>query len=197
MDEMLGSIQFFAGNFAPRNFAFCDGALLQISSNTALFSLLGTTYGGDGRTTFALPDLRGRAALGPRRGPGLSSYNLGQRGGQEEHTLLITEMPSHNHTTTNNTAADQHVLFSTDTAVRDIPEAGDVPAAAVTAPGLGAGIPVNSFGPANTTINGQTLSGNAGLTINNNGGQQSHNNIQPYLAVNYIIALQGYFPSRS
>lgn len=106
-------------------------------------------------------------------------------------------MPSHNHTTTNNTAADQHVLLSTEKAVRQIPEAGDVPAAAVTIPAIGAGEPVNSFGPANATINGQTLSGNAGLTINNNGGQQPHNNMQPFLAVNYIICLQGYFPSRS
>lgn len=82
-DPFIAQVVIFGGNFAPRGWAFCDGQLLAISSNTALFSILGTTYGGDGRTTFALPDLRGRAPIGPRSGPGLSSYQLGQRGGVE------------------------------------------------------------------------------------------------------------------
>ena len=100
MDPMLASIMIFAGNFAPRGWAFCDGQLLAISANSALFSLLGTTYGGDGRTTFGLPDLRGRAAIGPRHGPGLSNYALGQRGGVETVTLNITQIPSHTHLAT-------------------------------------------------------------------------------------------------
>ncbi|MBL4605762.1 MAG: phage tail protein [Flavobacteriaceae bacterium] len=196
MDPMMASIIIFAGNFAPRGWAYCDGALLPISSYSALFSLLGTTYGGDGRTSFGLPDLRGRVALGPRSGPGLSTYRLGQRGGEQSHVLTISQMPNHNHLTTNTASADQHVSLSATSAVRNVPNVGDVPAAANYADGL-ATKTVNNFGPATGLVNGQTLSGNAGLTINNNGGQQGHNNIQPYLAINYIIALQGFFPSRN
>ena len=97
MDPFIGSVCIFGGNFAPRSWAFCDGQLLAISSNTALFSILGTIYGGDGRTTFALPDLRGRMPVGPRNGPGLSDYRLGERGGQEEVVLNTTQIPSHSH----------------------------------------------------------------------------------------------------
>tara|TARA_R110001632_G_scaffold107700_1_gene217386 strand:- start:965 stop:1567 length:603 start_codon:yes stop_codon:yes gene_type:complete len=200
MDPMLASIQIFAGNFAPRGWAYCDGQLLAINQNSALFSLLGTTYGGDGRTTFALPDLRGRAAIGPRRGPGLSNYNLGQRSGQEKHSLLITEMPSHTHGTTNTAAADQHIVLSNATAANESPKPGDVPAIAnYTATGGFGATNVKSFGPATagTLVNGQAISGSAGLTILNNGGSQSHNNMQPYLAINYIIAMVGVFPSRN
>jgi len=155
-DPFLAEIKMFGGNFAPRGWAFCDGQLIAIASNSALFSLLGTTYGGDGRTTFALPDMRGNAA------------------------------------------ADQHVLLSTNKAVNETPSPGDVPAAAEFGAGLGA-TPVKAFGPptAGSVVNGQTLSGNAGLNILNNGGSQAHNNMQPYLTVNYIIALQGLFPSRN
>ena len=101
-DPFYGEITLFAGNFAPRNWAFCNGQLLSISSNTALFSLLGTTYGGDGRTVFALPDLRGRAAVGPRVGPGLTRRNLGQRFGVEDVTLTEAQMPAHTHGVTMN-----------------------------------------------------------------------------------------------
>jgi microcystin-dependent protein len=97
-DPYIGQITLFAGNFAPRGWAFCDGQLLDIASNSALFSILGTTYGGDGRTTFALPDLRGRVAIHPGTGPGLRSYNLGQEGGNETHTLTVGQMPRHKHT---------------------------------------------------------------------------------------------------
>lgn len=188
----------FGGNFAPRGWALCNGQLLPIAQNTALFSLLGTTYGGDGRTTFALPDLRGRAPISSGHGPGLSQRNLGSRSGQEVHTLTTLEMPSHNHLTSNTAAADQHVLLSTTKAVNEIPAPGDVPAAAEFGAGLGA-TPVKAFGPptASNVVNGQTLSGNAGLTILNNGGNQAHNIMQPYLTINYIIALVGVFPSRS
>ena len=96
-DPFLAEIVMFGGNFAPRGWAFCDGQLLAISSNTALFSLLGTTYGGDGRTTFGLPELRGRFAMHPGNGPGLSSRKLGQKGGSERVTLAITNLPSHTH----------------------------------------------------------------------------------------------------
>ena len=186
----------FGGNFAPRGWAFCDGQLLSIAQNTALFSILGTTYGGDGRTTFALPDLRGRAPIGPRQGPGLSDYRLGQRGGVETVTLNITQMPSHNHATQNNTAADQHIQLSTDDAVNETPAPGDVPAVGNYTSGL-TSQKVKNFGPANNTVNGQTISANAGLNILNTGGNLPHTNVQPYLAVNYIIALVGVFPSRN
>ncbi|MBL4605761.1 MAG: phage tail protein [Flavobacteriaceae bacterium] len=196
MDPMIAPIMVFAGNFAPRGWAYCDGQLLSISANTALFSLLGTIYGGDGRTTFALLDLRGRTPIGPRRGPGLSDYRLGERAGREVHTLTIPQMPTHNHTTTNTTSADQHVALSATSAVRNVPDAGDVPAAANYADGL-ATKTVNNFGPATGLVNGQTLSGNAGLTVNDTGGGVAHNNIQPFLAINYIIAMTGLYPSRN
>lgn len=97
-DGMIAEIRMFGGNFAPRTWAFCDGQLLPISQNQALFSLIGTIYGGDGRTTFALPDLRGRVAVHPGQGPGLSDYRVGQKGGSETNTLNVTQLPSHNHT---------------------------------------------------------------------------------------------------
>src|SRR5215212_9817165 len=97
MEGYIAEIRLFAGNFAPRGWAFCAGQILSIASNTALFSLLGTTFGGNGQTTFGLPDLRGRVAVGPGQGPGLPSYDLGQMAGETTHTLIINEMPAHNH----------------------------------------------------------------------------------------------------
>ncbi len=198
MDPLMATIQLFAGNFAPRGWAFCDGQLLAISQYEALFSLLGTTYGGDGRTSFALPDLRGRVPVGQGQGPGLSDYPLGRRSGVETVTLSQLELPSHTHATQNVPSADQSVLLSTEDAVNEIPDAGDVPAIANYANGL-ATERVKSFGPPATgkVVEGQKLSGNAGLVIANNGGSQSHNNVQPYLALNYIIAMVGLYPSRS
>jgi microcystin-dependent protein len=201
MDQpFIGSIVLFAGNFPPRAWAYCDGAILAISSNTALFSILGTTYGGDGRTSFALPDLRGRVPVGPRTGPGLSTRKLGQRSGIETETLSILQMPVHTHITSNAPSTDQHVSLSSTLAVNEIPQANDVPAVAnYPAPsGLGE-TKVKSFGPATpaNTVNGQTISGSAGLTVHDNGGSQPHNNMQPWLGLNYIIALQGLYPSRN
>ncbi|KRS10186.1 hypothetical protein XM53_22310, partial [Roseovarius atlanticus] len=105
-DPFIGQIVLFGGNFAPRNWAFCDGQLVAISQNSALFSILGTTYGGDGRTTFGLPDLRGRVPIGPRQGPGLTFYREGQKGGAEDVTLTQAEMPSHSHATNVQTTAN-------------------------------------------------------------------------------------------
>ncbi|WP_440069629.1 phage tail protein [Tenacibaculum discolor] len=193
MEPFLGQIMMFGGNFAPRGWAFCNGQLLAISQNTALFSILGTTYGGDGRTTFALPDLRGRAPInsgGGSAGPGLSPRPLGQRGGEQTHTLNITEMPSHSHSVQPNSS---HLKLSTDNAVNETPAAGDVPAVSNYPDGLSAK-KVKSFGPPTNTVNGQSI---APPTILNNGGNLAHNNMQPYLAVNFVIALVGIFPSRN
>ena len=196
MDPFIGEIVMFGGNFAPRGWAFCDGQLLPIAQNTALFSILGTTYGGDGRTTFALPDLRGRAPIGPRQGPGLTDYRLGQRSGQETVTLNVTQIPSHNHATQNNPSTDQHIQLSTNDAVNETPAPGDIPAVANYQDGL-VTKKVKTFGPATNVVNGQTISANAGLNILNTGGNLAHNNMQPYVAINYIIALVGIFPSRN
>ena len=160
MDPLLGMIVLFAGNFAPRGWAFCNGQLLSIAQNTALFSILGTTYGGDGRTTFALPDLRGRVPLhaGASTGPGLSHRELGERGGSESVALTGAQLPPHQHT------------------LQAAPEANGDPAGGILA-------------AATDEKRGQTVTGVAG-------GGQPHDNMQPYLGLNYIIALQGIFPSR-
>jgi microcystin-dependent protein len=160
----IGQITIFAGTFAPRGWAFCDGQIMAISNNTALFSIIGTTYGGNGQTTFALPDLRGRVPIGPRQGPGLSFRNVGEVSGEENHTLTQSELPAHAHQgsgggsqTTNN------------------------PSGAYPAKG---GVYAGS--PASATGAGQPA-----------GGGQPHGNMQPYLGLNYIIAIEGIFPSRN
>jgi microcystin-dependent protein len=169
----LAQITLFAGNFFPRGWAFCDGNVLAIAQNQALFALLGTTYGGNGQTTFALPDLRGRAAMHPGNGPGLTPRVLGESNGEESHTLILSEMPAHNH-----------------------------PIATTTTDG-------NSQTPAGTLLAKDTLGGTTGFSTaapNTNmapasiavaGGGVPHNNLPPYLCLNYIIALQGIFPSRN
>ena len=196
MDPMMASIMLFAGNFAPRGWAFCDGQLLPISQYSALFSLLGTTYGGDGRTTFGLPDLRGRAPIGPRNGPGLSSYRLGEKGGIEDVVLNQTQIPSHTHLAS---ATDVTVALKASSAEADthIPTAGVSLAAGNEVNGRGTD-PIqmyNSSTPDITLAGGSSTATN--VTIGNTGGNLSHENRQPFLAVNYIIALQGIFPSRS
>jgi len=169
MDPFLGEIRIFGGNFAPNGWAFCDGSVLSIAQNTALFSLLGTTYGGNGTTTFALPDLRGRVAVGMGQGPGLSSYLEGQTGGAEHATLTAQQMPAHSHT-----------VAATETPSTNDPK-GAVPAKPTDAKIYGAA-------PGGAAMN----SGMIGLS----GGGQPISLLQPYLAVNYIIALQGIYPSR-
>lgn len=175
MEGTIGEIRMFAGNFAPRNWAFCSGQILAISQNTALFSILGTTYGGNGQTTFALPNLCGRVAVGTGQGPGLPSVDLGEMAGEWTHTLISTEMPAHTHTAT----AGGATASTTAT-----PGATVVPGPA----SLGAGVS-NSFGTPNASL--------APPTIGIAGGSQPHNNMQPYLGMNYIICLYGIFPSRN
>ena len=175
-EPFIAEIRIFAGNFAPRGWAFCDGQLLPISQNTALFSLIGTTYGGDGRTTTALPNLQGRAPMHPGRGPGLTSRRLGERGGVETVTVSEAQMPNHNHTVP---------AFSSGFG-SPITDPSDAYLSQLTSNG-------NVYNP---TISGSVvdMSDNA---LQNSGGSQAHNNMQPYLAINFIIALVGLYPSRS
>lgn len=171
-EPFIAEIRIFAGNFAPRGWAFCNGQLLPISQNTALFSLIGTTYGGDGRTTTALPNLEGRAPMHPGRGPGLTSRRLGEKGGVEDVTLSEAEMPSHKHTTRGvSSPANQRN-----------------PSAHMAAAGGGRG--TNFYAAATSTTGAMRSLGNAG-------GSQAHNNMQPFLTMNFIIALVGLYPSRS
>lgn len=189
MEPLIGQIMMFAGNFPPRGWAYCNGQLLAISQNTALFSILGTTYGGDGRTTFALPDLRGRVPISLGTGPGLSTRQIGQRSGEETHTLNITEMPNHNHIV----STSGNVLLSETPGVRDTPIAGDIPAVPGFPQGLGV-TKVNAYGPATNTVNGQSL---PTPTIGNTGGNLAHNNMPPFLAINFVIATVGIYPARN
>ena len=192
-DPILGQIAIFAGNFAPRGWALCHGQILSIASNTALFSLLGTQYGGNGSTTFALPDLRGRAPIGGGTGPGLSPRRIGERGGSQTHTLNIQEMPAHTHQIT---GAGGGGKLSTEKAVRETPVAGDVPAVTITKSGL-ADVELKSFGPENAnSVNAGSSSG-GGATIALSGASQPHNIMQPYVTLNYCIATTGVYPSRS
>lgn len=170
-DPFVAEIRMFGGNFAPNGWAFCDGQLLFISQNTALFSLLGTTYGGDGKSTFGLPDLRGRAPMHHGQGPGLTNRDLGETGGAESFTLAASQIPSHTH----------NVALPT------------VNAAATTSN------PQNNL-PARTAENTYAATGTtvdmASATSGSAGGSQPHNNLQPYLTVSFIIALQGIYPQR-
>jgi microcystin-dependent protein len=164
MDPFIGEIVLLAFNFPPRGYATCDGQIMSISQNTALFSLLGTYYGGDGRTTFALPDLRGRVPISAGFAPGLSGYNIGQSGGQESHTLLPAEVPAHQHSI----------------------GAGGVQT--TNRPGNGYAAQGGVYAATSTTTMAPT-----GIS----GGNQPHNNMQPFLVLNYSIALQGIYPSRN
>lgn len=174
-EPFIGEIRMFAGNFAPRNWATCDGQTLPISQNTALFSILGTTYGGDGRTTFALPDLRGRAPIHYGRGNGLTPRDIGEAGGSDSVTLTQAQMPSHNHTL--NAAVDP----------------GDV-----KAPGENVSLARSTGGLVYGTEPGTNLVelSSSSLTPSNPGAPQPHNNLQPSLALTFIIALAGVYPSR-
>jgi len=168
-EPFVAEIRIFAGSFAPRGWAFCNGQLLPISQNTALFSLIGTTYGGDGRTTTALPNLEGRAPMHPGRGPGLTDKRLGQRGGVETVTLTEAQMPNHTHTLNGtNENANQRAMAN------------------------------NYLARGTQMYHSPTNLGDmADQALPSTGGSQAHNNMQPFLTMNYIIALVGLYPSRS
>lgn len=194
MDAFLGTVLAWAPTFAPRNWAYCNGQLLSISSNTALFSLLGTNYGGDGQTTFGLPDLRGRAVIGFGQGPGLSNYAQGTKGGSESVTLNTQQMPAHIHSAQLSSLSVQPV-YSTDNAARDTPQQGDVPAK-VGLPDGREFIPQNAYSDNSNTVNGASNSVGGEIQITSTGGGQPHENRQPYQVISWIIALQGIFPPR-
>ncbi|MGD2111336.1 MAG: tail fiber protein [Phycisphaerae bacterium] len=170
-EPFVGEIRIFAGNFAPRGWALCDGQLLAVSQNEALFSLLGTIYGGDGRTTFGLPDIRGRLPVHMGTGPGLSSRPIGQKGGEEKLTLTTNQLPSHTHTyqASRDVAADS---TGTGNALGESPSITLYRAATPTVP----------------------MSANAVTKV---GGSQNHTNLMPFQCVHFIIALLGIYPSRS
>jgi microcystin-dependent protein len=170
-DPFVAEVRIFAGNFAPTGWALCDGQLLPISQNTALFSLLGTTYGGDGKSNFALPDLQDRVPMHPGQGPGLSLRDLGETGGVETVTLLQSEIPVHTH------AAQ----------ARAVPADSDDPDPSTT---FGLVIGGNAYGAATNLLP------MADETLAPAGGTQPHTNLQPYLVLTFIIALQGIFPQR-
>ena len=179
MEPFIGQLMLVGFNFAPRAWANCDGSLLPISQNSALFSLLGTIYGGDGRTTFALPDLRGRVPIHTGQGPGLPNFNQGSRSGTIENILTVANLPSHSHT----------LLASTANASQGV-GAGAFHATAGTASGRSFS-QVNSFGTStpNVALGSQS--------IGNTGNNTGVNNLQPYLTLRWVIALQGIFPSRN
>ena len=172
-DPFVAEIRIFPFNFAPRGWAWCDGQLLPLSQNTALFSLLGTTYGGNGKSNFALPDLQGRAPMHPGQGPGLSLHDLGETGGSETVSLLESEIPSHSH------------------ALRCASDDGDLKAPTSNRV---LGRSTNGFLYQNSTSGAQLMSGDALAPA---GGDAPHNNMQPYLTFYFNIALQGVFPPRT
>lgn len=169
-EAFIGEIRMFGGNFAPRGWAFCDGQLLAISENDALFSLLGTTYGGDGRTTFGLPDLRGRVPIHQGSGPGLSPRSMGSRFGSENETLTVNQLPSHSHPL----QASSEPANSSNPQGQVLAEAGSDRVYRSAAPDV-------SMAP---------------TAISRVGGSQSHTNMMPFQCVNFIIALFGVFPSQ-
>lgn len=170
-EPFIAEIRIFAGNFAPRGWAFCNGQLLPISQNTALFSLIGTTYGGDGRTTTALPNLQGRAPMHPGRGPGLTARRLGEKSGVETVTLSEAQIPNHNH----------------------VPR-GSRKEGREEKPGRHSWGKTTDKDAYRNTTNKINLNNQA---LQQAGGSQPHNNMQPFLAMYYIIALVGTYPSRS
>lgn len=175
MDPYVGEIRLFAGNFAPRGWALCDGTVMYIQQNPALYAVLGGTYGGDGKTTFALPNLLGMAPMGQGNGPGLTPRPIGATVGEKTETLTLDQIPNHTH----------------------------VPNASKETSG-GVADPANAVwgGKAVVPSNNRAYSANANakmnpLALNSTGGNQAHNNMQPFLALNFIIALEGVFPPKS
>src|SRR5436309_1571031 len=176
-DPFVAEIRIFAFQFAPKGWAFCNGQLLPLSQNTALFSLLGTTYGGDGKSNFALPNMQGNAPMHPGQGPGLSLHDLGETGGSETVSLLQSEMPSHSHS----------FMISQGAASTTNP-VGNTVAKGAWDDGTNAGVVATYIANVNPTAQ---MSPNA---IGPTGGSQPHNNMMPYLTLSFCIALQGVFP---
>ena len=189
-EPFIGMIILVGFNFAPRGWALCNGQLLPINQNTALFSLLGTQYGGNGQTTFALPDLRGRVPNGMGQGPGLSNFTIGQVGGVEAVTLAVNQMPTHTHVITPGglaaTSKVKNAAGNRQTPVGNVPA---IEAAGVTAT-YSDQVPDASMGAGAIAISGNPTAATAG-------GSQPFENLQPYLTMNYCIALVGIFPSRN
>jgi microcystin-dependent protein len=196
-EPFISQITLFGCNFAPRGWAMCDGQLLPISQNSALFSLLGTTFGGDGRTTLSLPDLRGRVPIHEGHGPGLNDYRLGAKGGTEYHTMTVNQMPVHNHSASL-TSGSVTFQATTETGDSATPRANDYLATPSDLPGQDQPEHIYKAGPAPESLvnlGGVTTSG--GVTVNNNGSSQAFSILNPYQVMNFCIALQGIFPSRS
>ena len=173
MDPFVAEIRIFPFNFPPKGWAFCDGQILSLSQNTALFSLLGTTYGGDGKSNFALPDLQGNTPMHPGQGPGLSLHDLGEAGGTETVSLLQSEMPAHPH----------GLMAAPVSATKSVPTGNSIARTSGATPYLP---------PA-----GAALAPMSGDAVSLTGGGQPHNNMQPYLTLNFCIALQGVYPPRT
>lgn len=182
MEPFLGQIMMFAGNFAPRGWAKCEGQLLSIAENTALFSILGTTYGGDGRTTFGLPDLRSRIPVGAGQGPGLSHYQQGPGGGHEQVYLNVTNLPAHNHAASGSLKAS----FTPPTGGGTLSNPN--------------GANLSSDGSqiySNNPVNVNMAAGSVDVQVGNTGGNIPFSVVQPWCSVTFVIATQGIFPSRS
>lgn len=197
MEPFMAMIVLFAGNFAPRSWAFCWGQILSITQNTALFSLLGTTYGGNGQTTFALPDLRGRFPLGTGQGPGLANVNLGEVAGTPSTTLLINNMPAHNHAGTIASASVSPAATATLGTTAN-PGPTVVPCQLPTQGGGPSAQPFKGYGiPDNTTFLAPSTNVTGTVNVGIAGGSQPFSIMNPYLGMNYIIALEGIYPSRN
>jgi microcystin-dependent protein len=191
MEAFISTILIWPPNFAPNGWALCAGQLLSISQNTALFSLLGTTYGGDGIRTFGLPNLQSRIPIGAGQGPGLSLYNIGDTGGVESVTLAINTIPQHTHTATQSLSVGLPAVTTSGTTNQPSPSVVSA------APTDASRNPVNIYSNAtpNQKLGQPSISGTISIGLTGNG--VPHENRQPYLGVNYIIALQGIFPSRN
>jgi len=202
MEGTIGEIRAFAGNFAPANWALCQGQTMSIAQFTALFSILGTTYGGDGQTNFQLPNIQSRIVIGAGQGSGLPFYNPGDIVGEENHTLTTNEMPAHNHTVTSQTdntppSASVNIMAINATANKINPQnnllAQDELGKTLYAPGSSATTPMNA---GSIVLNSLTTTVPT-VTVNMAGQSLPHSNIQPVLGINYIICLEGIFPSRN
>jgi microcystin-dependent protein len=172
-NPFVAEIRIFPFNFAPKGWAFCDGQILPLSQNTALFSLLGTTYGGDGKSNFALPNMQGNAPMHPGQGPGLSLHDLGETGGSDTVTLLESEIPSHPHA----------LMENTTTGTKSPPQGNSIARVSGATPYL--------------PPTGATLAALSSSAVAPAGGDQPHNTLMPYLTLNFCIALQGVYPPRT